>query len=142
DDINIPGNNGIRDQVQALRWISENIGAFNGNSQNVTIMGHDAGAISVSMHVLNQDAWPYFQSAISIGGTVFTPWAFKDNPKDQAMNFASFFGCDVRSDHMLECLRNIDRNAMMGKSRDRDYDRNVQPYWFRPVVDRNLTQSA
>ncbi|CAG2121848.1 unnamed protein product, partial [Medioppia subpectinata] len=68
-------------------------------------MGHDAGAIAVSMHVLNPAAWPYFNSAISIGGTVFTPWAFKDNPKDQAMNFANFFGCDQRSDKMLDCLR-------------------------------------
>jgi carboxylesterase type B len=57
DDISQPGNNGIRDQVQALRWISENIGSFNGNSANVTIMGHDAGGISVSMLVLNQEAW-------------------------------------------------------------------------------------
>ncbi|XP_054166563.1 venom carboxylesterase-6-like [Oppia nitens] len=142
DDINIPGNNGIRDQLQALRWISENIGSFNGNSNNVTIMGHDAGAISVSMHVLNQEAWPFFQSAVSIGGTVFTPWAFKDNPKDQAMNFGSFFGCDIRTDKLLDCLRNQDWSALMGKSRDRDMDRNYEPYWFRPVVDRNVSSSA
>ncbi|CAG2118425.1 unnamed protein product, partial [Medioppia subpectinata] len=58
------------------------------------------------------------------------------------MNFANFFGCDQRSDKMLDCLRGQDRNALMGKSRDRDLERNVQPYWFRPVVDRNLTSSG
>jgi hypothetical protein len=39
-------------------------------------------------------------------------------------------------------LRNQDVNALLGKSRDRDYDRNTQPYWFRPVVDRNQSASA
>lgn len=62
DDINQPGNNGIRDQVFALRWINENIGSFNGNPQMVTIMGHDAGAVSVSMHMLNQESWRKFLS--------------------------------------------------------------------------------
>ncbi|CAG2114493.1 unnamed protein product [Medioppia subpectinata] len=104
DDVNIPGHSGIRDQIQGLRWINNNIAQFNGNPQNVTIIGHDAGGISVSMHVLNPAAWllQTFNSAISIGGTAFTPWAFKGNPKDQAMNFADFYGCDQRSDKMLD----------------------------------------
>lgn len=52
-----PGNNGLRDQAMALQFVAENIQAFNGNPQNVTIFGHDAGAISVSMQILNHDAW-------------------------------------------------------------------------------------
>ena len=84
----------------------------------------------------------YFSAAISIGGTVFTPWAFKDNPKDQAINFGSFFSCDLRTDKMLDCLRSQDVGVLMAKSRDRDYDRNTQPYWFRPVIDRNQSNVA
>lgn len=55
DDYNAPGNNGIHDQVLALRWINENIAKFGGNPQNVTIMGHDAGSVSVSFHLLNSE---------------------------------------------------------------------------------------
>lgn len=56
DDINQPGNNGIRDQLLALQWVNQNIGLFQGNPNQVTIMGHDAGGVSVGMHLLNQDA--------------------------------------------------------------------------------------
>ena len=55
DDIQQPGNNGIRDQILALQWINQNIGLFQGNPNQVTIMGHDAGGVSVGMHMLNPD---------------------------------------------------------------------------------------
>lgn len=56
DDIHIPGNFGIKDQMQALRWVSTEIHAFSGDPNAVTIFGHDAGAISVSILMLATDA--------------------------------------------------------------------------------------
>lgn len=38
------GNYGIQDQRMALTWIQQHIGAFGGDSQAVTIVGHDAGS--------------------------------------------------------------------------------------------------
>jgi carboxylesterase type B len=37
-------NNGLRDQINALRWIKKNIGDFAGDADNVTVMGESAGA--------------------------------------------------------------------------------------------------
>ncbi len=62
----------------------------------------------------------------------------KDNPRQQAIDFANYFKCDLRTDRLVDCLRNQDLSALLGKSRDRDWDNNIQKYWFRPVVDRNV----
>ncbi|MDW1846075.1 carboxylesterase family protein [Vibrio sp. Vb2110] len=43
------GNFGLGDQKHALEWVQQNIVAFGGNPQNVTLMGQGAGAMSVGI---------------------------------------------------------------------------------------------
>jgi carboxylesterase type B len=43
----MPGNNGMRDQIMALKWINKHIRNFGGNPKSVTLMGNSAGAASV-----------------------------------------------------------------------------------------------
>ena len=143
DDINQPGNNGIRDQILALQWINENIQRFNGNPSQVTIMGHDAGGVAVGMHVLNNYVSRFFRAAISISGTVFSPWAFQQAPIQQARDFGSNFNCPYQTDQLVNCLRysSVDQMIQIVKNSE-NLNTNRQPYWFRPVVDKNVTSSA
>ena len=56
DDWHGPGNFGIKDQIAALRWVASEIQNFQGDRSAVTIMGHDAGAISAHMLMFTQSA--------------------------------------------------------------------------------------
>ncbi len=53
EDISSPGNYGMFDQVAALQWVRQNIHAFSGDPNKVTIMGQQAGGASVHYHMLS-----------------------------------------------------------------------------------------
>lgn len=65
---NASGNYGYLDQVAALQWIRENIAAFGGNPDKVTISGQSAGALSVQALTASPLARGLFNRAIIVSG--------------------------------------------------------------------------
>ncbi|KAI5717774.1 hypothetical protein M8J77_011099 [Diaphorina citri] len=49
----LPSNYGLMDQIAALHWIQENIGYFNGDPSNVTLVGHGTGAACVNFLMIS-----------------------------------------------------------------------------------------
>lgn len=50
----VPGNNGLKDQVFAMKWVRRNIVNFGGNANSITLVGSSAGGVSVHYHFLSQ----------------------------------------------------------------------------------------
>ena len=69
----VSGNQGFRDQIQALEWVRTNIASFGGDPDTVTIFGESAGAYSVSVLQASPLARGLFHRAIGQSGGAFHP---------------------------------------------------------------------
>lgn len=63
-------NLGLLDQIESLRWIRDNIHAFGGNPDNVTVFGESAGGGSVSLLPIIPQAKGLFKRVIAQSGSV------------------------------------------------------------------------
>lgn len=66
---NAAGNAAMRDQLMVLEWVRDNIAAFGGDPNQVTLFGESAGGASVNYHVLSEKSRGLFHQAIGQSGT-------------------------------------------------------------------------
>jgi para-nitrobenzyl esterase len=58
------GNEGLQDQIAALQWLKENIAAFGGDPENITLFGESAGGASIECLLTMPAARGLFHQAI------------------------------------------------------------------------------
>jgi carboxylesterase type B len=106
EDEAIPGNFGMKDQVEALKWVQRNIEAFNGDPNRVTIVGYSAGGASVQLHYMSTLSDGLFNNGISHSGNSLDPWVFMENAKKKAESLAAAVDCPFEDrKKFLSCLR-------------------------------------
>lgn len=86
---NASGNYGFMDQLQGLKWVQENIEAFGGDPNNVTIAGQSAGSFSVNAQIASPLAKGTFQKAICQSGGILSGRLMQDlsSAENQGVKF-------------------------------------------------------
>ena len=67
------GNFGLGDQKLAIQFVRDNIAAFGGDDENITIFGESAGAMSIGFHLMMEDQ-DYFDAAIMESNLLGLPY--------------------------------------------------------------------
>uniref|UniRef100_A0A2A4IWX2 Carboxylesterase type B domain-containing protein n=1 Tax=Heliothis virescens TaxID=7102 RepID=A0A2A4IWX2_HELVI len=104
----VPGNNGIRDIILALKWLQQNVHKFGGDPQKITLMGVDGGAAIIDVLLLSPKAKGLFSRAILQSGTAFNPIYMPTNPKVKATALAKELErTAVTSSNLLNELQHV-----------------------------------
>lgn len=101
------GNFGLMDLVAGLHWLRENLPAFNGDPNKVTLMGHGTGASLANILIVSPVASDLIHRAILISGSALSPWAIQKDPLFIKRKVAERTGChgDLLEDDLAPCLR-------------------------------------
>jgi len=124
------GNYGLLDQVAALDWVNDKISEFGGSKEDICIMGHGAGATSVSLHMISPLSQGKFKRAIAMSGSTFSK-SLPSIPDMQQYKAIKLWACeDSKSNKdFLVCLRNVEALPLVKYAWNK--------YEWGPVLDFN-----
>ena len=115
---NVSGNYGSLDMIAALEWVKNNIEAFGGDPNNVTIFGESAGGQAVGTLLSSPFSKDLFHKAISQSGSgIFTTRKLRNKTPDLSgeeigLALAAHFGVE-NDKSALKNLRNIPATEFM-----------------------------
>ncbi|XP_064644738.1 carboxylesterase 5A-like [Lineus longissimus] len=117
-DTNAPGNAAYFDQLLALKWVRNNIEAFGGDPDLVTIFGESAGGYDVTAHAISplSGGLGLFKRVIAQSGVAVTPITAPMQINPQVPFFTKNLGYNLQcndsnnpaltnSKLLVECLR-------------------------------------
>lgn len=99
------GGYALKDQRLAMRWVKQNIAAFGGDPDNITLAGESAGGASVCMHLITpeQTAGLFHKAIITSAGCIF-PLRRVEESARLGQKVAERVGCGDAAT-ALACLR-------------------------------------
>lgn len=126
DDV-LPGNLGLRDQQQAIKWIKKNVKYFGGNPNFITLHGLSAGGASVQFHCLLPGSKGLFHRAIAESGTALNNWVLMEEPLEHATRLASLVDCPTSDSSQLKsCMKSKPAKLIV------ENVKRFQPFLYNP----------
>ncbi|CAK9828610.1 Neuroligin-4, Y-linked [Anthophora retusa] len=139
-DENSPGNYGILDQAMALRWIYDNVRAFNGNPDAITLFGPGAGAASAGLLMIAPRTRDMVSKVIAQSGSAVSDWAViidKYRAQNTSRVYAERLGCSIESSwKLVQCLKDGRSSFELGNSELKPH---IGMFPWAPVLDTNYT---
>ncbi|XP_044727128.1 neuroligin-4, Y-linked [Chrysoperla carnea] len=101
------GNFGLMDLVAGLHWLRENLPAFGGDPERITLMGHGTGAALANFIAVSPVAKELLHRVILLSGSGLSPWALQREPLTVKRRVAMATSChgDLVEDDLAPCLR-------------------------------------
>uniref|UniRef100_A0A914VY88 Carboxylesterase type B domain-containing protein n=1 Tax=Plectus sambesii TaxID=2011161 RepID=A0A914VY88_9BILA len=128
----LPGNNGLWDQILALKWVQQNAHAFGGDNERVLLFGQGSGAASASILALSPRAEGLFQRVMLMSGTAISPGIVRDTAINATWALDKKLHCrSFNSTELLDCFRKRNRDEIL------DFPRTFYDDYheFVPIID-------
>ncbi|KAK3101080.1 hypothetical protein FSP39_000808 [Pinctada imbricata] len=147
-----PGNYGLYDCLEAIRWTKNHIASFGGDPNKITLFGQSAGAFNVMYLATSPLSKGLFQHAILESGGDLRPYVLEPTIKNHSYQVIKRVGCLNITDGMsiptdaIQCLQDVNAEMIVRESAVlRESSNESLPLWstyFRPSIDGELIQDV